>query len=158
MTNKNTHIKQIKLTQKIIKECNDNIVRKLLFWLKPYFNYFIGNYYTVIHNLLIISVTSILLFSNNINYLCAILIIMTLIWIVNVMLHNCPLTHLERKYLGKSNREHIKKIVHKLGIHYRANEIYEFQLEIITNVTGFIAFKIMGIIILKILNIKVNSE
>ena len=147
-----------KLIKKVLKEYNDNIVRNILFWLKPYFNLFIGSYYVLIHHLLIFCVITILLFSNNICYLCVILIIMTLIWIVNVMLHNCPLTHLERKYLGKSHRNQLQQIVKKLGIHYRANETYEFQLELITNVTGFIAFKIMIIIILKMLNININHE
>ena len=147
-----------KLIKKVLKEYNDNIVRNILFWLKPYFNLFIGSYYVLIHHLLIFCVITILLFSNNIFYLCVILIIMTLIWIVNVMLHNCHLTHLERKYLGKSERDKLTKIVKQLGIHYRANTKYECQLEIITNVTGFITFKMMGIIILKMLNININHE
>ena len=54
MTNKNKQKnkkKEKKRKKQIIKECNDNIIRKILFWLKPYFNYFIGSYYVLLHYL-----------------------------------------------------------------------------------------------------------
>lgn len=154
MTNK----KKEKIKNQIIKECNDNIIRKILFWLKPYFNYFIGSYYVLLHYLLMGTVAFILFFSNNLVYLCLILIIVIIIALSNIMIHNCPLTHLERKYLGKSQVKFIKENVKKMGIHYRSNNIYEYQLEVLTNTYSFIMFKIMGIIILKMLNIKINSE
>lgn len=157
MTNKNKQ-KQNKLKEKIIKECNDNIIRKILFWLKPYFNYFIGSYYVILHYLLMVTVAFILFFSNNLVYLCLILIIVIITALSNIMIHNCPLTHLERKYLGKSQVKFIKENVKKMGIHYRSNHIYEYQLELLTNTYSFIMFKIMGIIILKMLNIKIISE
>ena len=149
---------QTKLKNKIIKECNDNIVRNTLFWLKPYFNLFMGGYYIFLHYLLMICIGFILFFSNNLIYLCSILIIILIITIINIMLHNCPLTHLERKYLGKSQVKFIKETIKQMGIHYRSNNIYEYQLEVLTNTYSFIMFKIMIIIILKMLNININHE
>ena len=157
MTNKNKE-QHNNLIKKIIKEYNDNIIRKILFCLKPYFNYFIGSYYSVMHYALMFFFALITIFNNNIICLSGTLVILICIGFVNVLIHDCPLTRLERKYLGKSNDKILKKQIKKLGIHYRSNNIYEYQLEILTNMGALIAFKIFGIIVIRTFDIKLITE
>ena len=157
MTNKNKE-QHNNLIKKIIKEYNDNIVRKILFMIKPYIGFLIGSYYSVMHYALMIFFALITLFNNNIICLSGTLIIVICIGCVNVLIHDCPLTRLERKYLGKSNVKILKKQIKKLGIHYRSNNIYEYQLEILTNIGALIAFKIFGIIFIRTFDIKLITE
>ena len=147
-----------KIQKKILKEYNNNIVRKLLLFIKPYFNFFIGSYYRYIHILYMIICSTILLFSNNIIYLSALLVIIITDVCSVVIIHDCPLTYLERKYLGSSFIKETIKIIKKLGIHYRDIDAYEYQLEILGIAWTFVAFKILILILIKTFNIPYESH
>ena len=140
-----------KLKKKILK---DNIVRQILLWIKPYFHFCIGSYYICIHILLVLYIVIILLFSNNIIHLSVLLIIIITDVYANVIQHNCPLTHLEIKYLKKSFIKELRKKVKILKIHYKANKLYEYQLEFITNLWCFTSIKILCLIIIRTFNIQ----
>jgi hypothetical protein len=147
-----------KIQKKILKEYNNNNIRKILFWIKPYFHFFIGSYYRYIHILYMIICTTIILFSNNIIYLSALLVIIITDVCSVVIIHDCPLTYLERKYLGSSFIKGFIKIIKKLGIHYRDIDAYEYQLEILGIAWTFVAFKILILILIKTFNIPYESH
>ena len=129
----------------------------MLLFIKPYFNFFIGSYYILIHLILVFYCIIVLVFSNNIIHLSVLLVIIITDVCANVIQHDCPLTHLERKYLKKSFIKKIKNIVKMLGFHYRANNLYEYQLEFITNLWCFTSIKILCLIIIRTFNIPLVS-
>ena len=147
-----------KIQKKILKHYNKNNIRKILFWIKPYFNFFIGSYYRYIHMIYMIICSIILLFSNNIIYLSALLIIIITDICSVVIIHDCPLTYLERKYLKSSFIKEFIKIIKKLGIHYKNIDAYEYQLEILGIVWMLISFKIMMLILINTFNIQYESH
>ena len=101
---------------------------------------------------------TIILFSNNIIYLSALLVIIITDVCSVVIIHDCPLTYLERKYLGSSFIKGFIKIIKKLGIHYRDIDAYEYQLEILGIAWTFVAFKILILILIKTFNIPYESH
>jgi hypothetical protein len=71
-----------------------------------------------------------------------------------VVLHQCPLTILEKKYLKKTSCEERKNILKNVGIFYKCNHYYEHQIELLINVWLLVACKCLVIILLKTFNIK----
>ncbi len=109
--------------------------------------------YGVVHEIYIYMLAFILMFNCNPVHLIVVLSIITLDGIAIVILHQCPLTMLEKKYLKKSTFEKQKKCLKNLGISYECNHVYESQLEIIINVWLLFALKCIFIILLKTLHI-----
>jgi hypothetical protein len=142
--------KKNSIEKKFQKEIHENIIRKIYRFIYPYLSYLKGAYYGTLHTLLILACCYILLFTNNLSYLIILLLIISLDAISIVFLHDCPLTLLEKKYIGISGREIMNKIYQKINIFYHCNHLYESQLELLINVWALIVLKILFIIIFKI--------
>ena len=82
------------------------------------------------------------------------LIIVTLDGIANVIVHECPLTILEQKYLGKSMVEQRIKTFQNMGICYMAEDSYESTFELIVNIWSIIVLKIFCIICVRYFLVK----
>lgn len=136
-----------------LRAYNDNI--------KKYFgipkNLSLGKYYYIIHNILVILICFVILFSNNISHLAIILLIISLDAAANVVLHDCPLTILEKEYLGTTGADERMELLSSLGINYKCNHSYEKVIELIINVWMICVFKSLCIIILRITNIKITN-
>lgn len=134
------------------------IIELLTFFLPLSIQKLIGNYYSYLHILIMFLGLSIVLFSNNIFYLFAVLLILCLDGIANILFQDCPISVLEKKYLGMSMTELKQKIYSKLGINFKCNHAFESQLEIIINVACAIVLKILIIIFCDIFNIKISIK
>jgi uncharacterized membrane protein len=86
---------------------NENIIRKISNRIrksikKSGFKEIIGIIYTYIHYLIIFWVGFVFAFNTNVVDLCILLVIVSLDAFAVVVLHGCPLTSLEQKYLMTS--------------------------------------------------------
>ena len=145
--------KKIKF-KKLIKK---NKIRKLSNFIYDKFelkDFHFNQIYLVMHSLLIFLISFILLFSMNITHLIITLIVVSLDAFSVVVLHHCPLTILEQKYLKHSSSDVHKKWLKSLGISYNCNHVYENQVELMINVWCLIAGKCLCIIFFQILNIR----
>ena len=113
-------------------------------------NYAIGMYYTSIHMLFSITISSILLFSNNITYLFILLIVIVLDMFINTVCHDCPLTSLEEKYLQTSTTQKGIHTFLELGIGCKCDHLYDKQLFSLLNVLMLILGKIIFIMFSKL--------
>lgn len=109
----------------------------------------IGYYYTICHYIIIYFSGFIMLLDNNPIHLIILLIIVSLDAFANVVCHNCPLTALEQKYLGKSLTRDRQKKLRRAGILYHSKEVYESQLELLINVWTMITCKIVSILVFR---------
>jgi hypothetical protein len=143
-----------KKTKKI--DINSNIVRKISKHLNQMFDlkYMKGLLYFNIHLYLIFVIGFITLFTTSINVLLVVLIIVSLDAISIVFMHECPLTTMEKKYLGVTSCEIRNQILEKTGIMYKCDHDYEKQIELLINIWTIIASKCLFIIFLKMFNIQ----
>lgn len=139
MTNKKN---KFKLHKNILREFSNFIMNRSL---KDKIK---GLYYGFVHYLLLIMGAFILLFSTNKFHLILLLILISLDSFSIVVLHHCPLTILEQKYTGVNVCETRMKILNKLGIVYKCNHVYEYQLELLINFWTITSIKIMFLILL----------
>lgn len=148
--------KKNKSIQKFKKIYLTNITRYISNYINSAFDlsFFKGLVYLNIHNLFVCLVTFIITFNNSIIHLCIILIILSFDAISIVILHNCPLTILEKKYLGKSSYDVRDKMFKELNINYDCCHTYEKQIELLINVWSVATCKILIIIFLNCFNIK----
>lgn len=112
----------------------------------------VGWYYQFIHYLIIILAGIVMLFNNSPFYLTLLLIVISLDAFSIVILHNCPLTILEQKYLKTSLVKDRMKKLRKSKIVYKCNHVYEQQIELLINVWCIIACKILFILTMKTFN------
>jgi hypothetical protein len=155
------------MKKKIIKkidQINSNIVR---FFINDVIGIFIssdikqklmGMYYGNLHIAIMFLGICIILFSNNLFYLIILLLIISIDAFTLIIIHDCPLTMLEKKYLGTSIVELRKKMLKRIGILYNCDHVYECQLEFIINIASTIIFKILMIIFMKLFNVKIISN
>ena len=118
----------------------------------------IGNYYGLLHTILIIGGAAIILFSKNLIHLSIILLIISLDAFAIVVRHDCPLTQMEEKYLGVSGKRQINEFLKGSGLVYNCSHLYESQLELVVNFWALTACKIVMIIGLKMLKIELNVD
>jgi hypothetical protein len=131
-----------------IRQLNENI--KNFFTEKGISKKTIGMYYQWAHNLIIYGGGFLILFNSNPVHLIILLIIITLDGVANTIRHDCPLTQMEKKYLGTSLSEERKKVLADAGILYKSTDnIYESQFEVIVNMWTLTACKILIILIIK---------
>ena len=71
-----------------------------------------------------------------------------------VFLHECPLTTMEKKYLGITSCEIRNEFLEKSGIMYKFDHDYEKQIELLINIWTIIASKCLLIIFLKMFNVQ----
>lgn len=118
----------------------------------------IGNYYGLLHTILIIGGAAIILFSKNLIHLSIILLIISLDAFAIVVRHDCPLTQMEEKYLGVSGKRQINEFLRSYGLVYNCSHLYESQLELVVNFWALTACKIVMLICLKMLKIELNVD
>jgi hypothetical protein len=134
---------------------NNNIIRtittKILTWFEDnnICKNAIGYYYTLCHYIIIGLGGFLMLFDNNPVHLIILLIVISLDAFANVVLHNCPLTALEEKYLGKSIANDRRKQLKGASILYKCKRLYESQLELLINVWTMITCKILVILFVR---------
>jgi hypothetical protein len=145
-----------KLLKKIKKHRNK--IRDLSNLSSDFMKYVIGNYYEMLHTILIIGGAAIILFSKNISHLAALLFIMSLDAFAIVVRHDCPLTEMEEKYLGVSGKRQINEFLKNSGLVYNCSHLYESQLELVVNFWALTACKIVMLICLKMLKIELNVD
>lgn len=126
----------------------DNIIRNFFndILSKNFKEKFLGTYYYTLHGLILFLGVFILLFSINKFYLVLLLVIASCDALAIIVLHQCPLTMLEQKYLGKNISEERMKLLNKIGIVYKCNHVYEYHLEILINMISVITIKIFFLI------------
>ncbi len=120
-------------------------MRDILRMLVPYVKPIIGCYYGVVHVCIMIVGAILLLFDNNLLHLLVVLSCVSIDGLSCVILHNCPLTLLERKYLGIGWKGFQNKIFKKIKIDFRCNHEYESTIELLTNLGALIMLKILSI-------------
>jgi hypothetical protein len=154
------NLKKNKIKSKSKKEKPENIlprnaIREFLnnFIKKDIKDKILGSYYMSLHSIIIFLGTTIILFSNNIFHLIAILICVAVDSLCIVILHDCPLTLLEKKYLGSSIAELREKRLADYNIVYKEDHLYETQIELLINLTCLIVFKILVLVFLDLFNI-----
>ena len=106
----------------------------------------IGIYYTIFHHMIMILVGFILCFNTNIIHLSCALIVVSLDAFSIVILHGCPLTQLEQKYLHTNSSKERYDFLKKCGIVYKCKHEYEKQVELLINVWMLIAVKCLLVI------------
>lgn len=137
---------------------NENIIRKISNCILKFFKNngitrkLLGFYYQVIHYVIIVLCGFLIAFCNNPIYLIILLIVISLDAFSVVILHNCPLTILEQKYLKTSLVKERIKNIKKAKIMYKCNHYYEQQLELLINVWTLVACKILIIMTMKTIN------
>ena len=148
------HLKQIK---RLKKEIENTSIRKLQRKTKPYLDRIIGNYYKILHIVIMLSSGTVLLFNNNIYHLLVLFNIICLDAVACVFLHDCPLTILEQQYLGKNiiieKTNHLKNG----NILYKCDHHYEKTLEFLTNMVCFVFGKILFLLFMEMFQIKFKS-
>jgi hypothetical protein len=140
---------------KIIYDIENNYIRKIVQVIYKKFNLENFNFkkYNVLHDTFIFIIAFIIIFNTNLFYLTIILFIVSLDAFSIVVLHKCPLTILEKKYIKKTSSQERENILKKLGILYKCNHEYEKQIELLINVWMLVAGKCLLIIFLKTFNI-----
>lgn len=139
------------------KEISNTYIRKILTTTKPYLNKIIGSYYYLLHIFILISGGIILLFDNNIYHLIILLIIGSLDALACIILHDCPLSILENKYLHTSIIDKHYTFFDSCKILYKCDHQYEKTLEFLTTMITSLCGKINLLIIMKLFSIKLNN-
>ena len=141
-------------TQKI--DTDQNVVRQITNYLNSVFNLnkLKGELYFYIHIYIMFVICFISFFTTSVNILIIILIIVSLDAISIVFLHECPLTTMEKKYLGITSCEMRNQRLNNAGIMYNCEHDYEKQIELLINVWTMIATKCISIIFLQMFNYK----
>ena len=145
---------RIMKNNKILSEIQHGKIRTwshiMMKFLRKYIPHnLIGGYYQLLHNIIIFGGAIVLLFTTNVGYLTACLIMVSLDAFANVVCHDCPLTRLERKYLKRSLAHDRKKIIKECNILYKCDHVFESQVELIVNVWTLLACKIVVLIMLR---------
>ena len=128
---------------------SDNIIRRLSNYIRPHLKKVFGYYYVLAHTLILATGGFVLLFSNNVFYLTILLLIVSLDAFAIVVLHDCPLTILEKKYLKHSIKKEHNKIYKKYNILHKCNHLYESQIEYATNIWVMVSCKILCILFMQ---------
>jgi len=144
----------------IIQQIENTIIRNISKFLNEklgltYKN--LGLFYKYMHLLFIFIIGFITIFNNNVIHLCIVIVIISLDAISVILLHECPLTTLEKKYLKTTSCEERRTFFDKLNILYNCDHEYEKQIELLINVWSIIAFKCLIIIFLKTFHFKLNN-
>ena len=134
-----------------------NAIRSIILNM-PFIKTFIGTYYTACHSILVHLIIFILLFNSNVIYLCCIFNLLAVDAIAIVILHDCPLTILEQKYLNSSMAKVRNKVFKKSKIAFKCNHQYESSLEAVLNLLTLIGIKIGYVIAFKMYNLYKSNQ
>ena len=136
------------LPRNVVREFLNNVINKDLK------SKILGSYYLIIHSLIMYLGMSIILFSNNIYHLFAILLFVSVDALSVVILHDCPITLLEKKYLDSSMAQLKEQQLKECNIVYKDNHLYETQIELLINLASIIILKILVLIFMDLFNIQ----
>jgi len=117
----------------------------------------IGFIYIFFHYLIMISGAFIICFNTNIVHLCCTLLVISLDAFSIVVLHGCPLTHLEQKYLNTNTSKDRYQFFKQCGIVYTCQHEYDKQIELLVNVWVLIAAKCLLITCFNTFHIKLHN-
>tara|TARA_B100000900_G_C20362481_1_gene626936 strand:- start:250 stop:795 length:546 start_codon:yes stop_codon:yes gene_type:complete len=119
--------------------------------IEKYIKFNIGSYYTYLHLGIIILGAYVICFVNDLQYLTIFMIILSCNAFTNIILHDCPLSMLEQKYLDTSIVQTRIKSLKAMNINYECDRYgqFESQLEFIINTASLCIFKIFFIIFYK---------
>jgi len=137
-------------------DTNRNIIRQFgnLFNSIFNFNRLKGAIYFNIHLYVLFIIGFATLFTTSISVLIVLLIIVSMDALSIVVLHECPLTTMEKKYLGITSCEIRNEFLYNAGIMYTCDHDYDKQIELLINVWTMIAAKCLTIIFLQMFYIK----
>ena len=131
---------------------NTNVIRRLVKSINnslDYVNCAPGEFYYLGHYIMIIGILIILMFNTNLLHLTCILLILSFDGLSTVILHDCPITILERKYLDTCSTDERTNFFKQCGINYNCSCQYEKTIESITNASLVCLIKILILIIFK---------
>ena len=117
----------------------------------------IGYIYTVMHYIIMIGGAFIILFNTNIIHLCCTLVIVSLDAFAIVVMHGCPLTNLEQKYLNTNSSKERCDFFKKCGIVYTCEHEYDKQVELLVNVWVLVVAKCLLITCFNTFQIKLQN-
>jgi hypothetical protein len=118
------------------------------------FNKLKGALYMNIHMYILFVIGFATLFTTSISVLIALLVIVSMDALSIVVLHECPLTTMEKKYLGITSCEIRNEFLYNSGIMYTCDHDYDKQIELLINVWTLICAKCLAIIFLQMFYIK----
>lgn len=133
-------------------ELGENVIRN---WTKNIISFakrmgisssLLGYYYQLYHYIIIFGGGFVILFNTNPYHLLVLLVIISLDAFANVVVHDCPLTALERKYMNSSLAHDRRQQLFGANICYTCNHVYESQVELIVNMWTMVACKIIVIL------------
>ena len=113
--------------------------------------------YMVYHYLFMVLGSFIILFNTNLKHLFYTLLFLCIDSFAIIVLHNCPLTHLEQKYLKTNLVDERSNFFKNCGIVYTCEHEYEKQIELLINVALFIVMKCLVLIMLNTFHIKLHN-
>ena len=87
-----------------------------------------------------------LCFSTNILHLCALLLVVSITFLSNVALQNCPITVLEERFLGTSIVHEYQQSMRAAGLSYTTASTYEMQVDALVTTFSMVAVKLMGLV------------
>jgi hypothetical protein len=105
-----------------------------------------GGYYGLVHIILMFLFVYCMVFVNNPVYLSCVLVVLSMDALSNVILYDCPLTMLEKKYLGFSSTSTRINYLHKCGFMFTNEKGYDMQLEVLVNAWSMCAMKILFLV------------
>jgi len=117
-----------------------------------------GSYYLTFHTFFVIVVVFITLFNTSIIDLVVLLTVVSFDALSIVVLHGCPLTHMEKKYLGISGMDLHNLGLKHMNICYDCDHLYEQQIELMINVWSIVVFKIFIILLFKMFNLQLYNS
>ncbi len=127
-----------------VREVSKNIHDWIMSW--GISSYAIGMYYQICHYILIVCGTFVIAFNTNPWELLIMLVIISLDALANVVVHDCPLTLLEEKYLQDSIAHERRENLRNAQICYTCTHVYESQIDLIVNMWTIVACKILVIL------------
>jgi hypothetical protein len=139
----------------IIRTASNNILESAEHY--GFTNRILGLIYTYVHYVIILLVGFVFSFNNNVVHLCILLIIVSLDAFSIVVLHGCPLTHLEQKYLHTNSCEERSDFLKNIGIVYKCDHEYEKQIELLINIWTLIAGKCLLLLFFKTFHFKLHN-
>lgn len=139
------------MDEEIKLSLEENIVRRISdvcgrYMKKRVGGVMIGVMLMYVHTLIMICCGIILMFSNNIFYLLCMFVFTMFDSCCIVVLHDCPLTKLEHKYMKRSIRSEITKKMRDMKIVYKCDHNYEKQLDFLINISSMLLLKMFVLI------------
>ena len=118
---------------KNLKMVEDNIIRRTCHYLYEKLSLKDiqeSTMYRHIHDTFIFFICVIVLFNNKLSHLAIIFMIVSMDAFSIVVLHRCPLTDLERKYIKRSSCDDRDELLNSIGVSYDCDHDYEKLLPV----------------------------